>query len=184
MLESVLPEDPRKTGFLPVTLPDTHHRWLVTKREYVRFNRKRKSTKGTAMYTKIHTAGNDRRVQAPERNDRRPKLALRQRANDHPMALFVVLAAAAFVGMAFAPTVGPAFASFNPPVNIVDGAPTTTKTARLPMPEIDFVCRGQAWGAESADCLRVIAEQSGIHKARAVRVIANAAPATGTPNVF
>ena len=119
------------------------------------------------MYTKIRTACNDRRLQAPERNDRRPKLALRQRANDHPMALFVVLGAAAFAGMAFAPTVGPAFASLNPP-----------------MPEIDYVCKGQAWGAESADCLRVIAEQSGIHKARAVRVIANAAPLTDTPNVF
>ncbi|RWM97192.1 MAG: hypothetical protein EOR84_12690 [Mesorhizobium sp.] len=136
------------------------------------------------MYTKIRTGCNDRRLQAPERNDRRPKLAPRQRANDHPMALFVVLGAAAFAGMAFAPTVGPAFASLNPPANIVKGAPTTTKTARLPMPEIDFVCKGQAWGAESADCLRVIAEQSGIHKARAVRVIANAAPLTDTPNVF
>jgi hypothetical protein len=136
------------------------------------------------MYTKVQTAYRDLRLQAPERNDRRPRLALRQRANDHPMALFVVLATAAFAGMAFAPTVGPAFASLNPPANIVDGAPTTAKTSRLPMPEIDFVCKGQAWGAESADCLRVIAEQSGIHKARAVRVIANAAPATGTPNVF
>jgi hypothetical protein len=136
------------------------------------------------MYTKIQTAYNERRLQAPERNDRRPRLALRRRANDHPMALFVVLAAAAFVGMAFAPTVGPAFASLNPPANIVAGAPTTIKTSRLPMPEIDFVCRGQAWGAESPDCLRVIAEQSGIHKARAVRVIANAAPTAATPNVF
>lgn len=135
------------------------------------------------MHTKIQTAYDDR-PQAPERNDRRPKLALRRRANDHPMALFVVLGAAAFVGMAFVPTVGPAFASLNPPANIVDGAPTTTKTARLPMPEIDFVCKGQAWGAESADCLRVIAEQSGIQKARAVRVIANAPPLTDTPNVF
>ncbi|AZN96547.1 hypothetical protein EJ066_04175 [Mesorhizobium sp. M9A.F.Ca.ET.002.03.1.2] len=136
------------------------------------------------MHMKIQTAYNDRRLQAPERNDRRPRLALRRRANDHPMALFVMLGAAAFVGMAFAPTVGPAFVSLNPPANIVDGAPTTTKTARLPMPEIDFACKGQAWGAESADCLRVIAEQAGIHKARVVRTIANAAPLTNTPNVF
>ncbi|TGQ45770.1 MULTISPECIES: hypothetical protein [unclassified Mesorhizobium] len=136
------------------------------------------------MFTKVHTAYNDRRFQAPERNDRRPKLALRQRASDHPMAMFMVLAACAFVGMAFAPTVGPAFASLNPPANVVDGAPTTTKTARLPMPEIDFACKGQAWGAESADCLRAIAEQSGVHKARAVRMIANAAPLTSTPNIF
>jgi hypothetical protein len=134
------------------------------------------------MYTKIQTSGNDRRLQTPERNDRRPKLALRQRASDHPMAMFMLLAAAAFAGMVFAPTVGPAFASLNPPANVVDGALTTTKTARLPMPEIDFACKGQAWGAESTECLRVIAEQSG--KARAVRMIANAVPLTETPNVF
>jgi hypothetical protein len=50
------------------------------------------------------------------------------------------------------------------------------------MPEIDFACKGQAWGAESTECLRVIAEQSG--KARAVRMIANAVPLAETPNVF
>ena len=136
------------------------------------------------MYSKVQTANSARRLQAPERNDRRPKLALRQRASDHPMAMFIVLAVSTFVGMAFTPTVGPAFASLNPPANMVDGAPTTTKTARLPKPEIDFACKGQAWGAESADCLRAIAEQSGVHKTRAVRMIAKAAPLTGTPNVF
>ena len=136
------------------------------------------------MFTKVQTANADLRLQAPERNDRRPKLALRQRASDHPMAMFIVLAACAFVAMAFTPTIGPAFASLNPPANVVDGAPTTTKTARLPTPEIDFACKGQAWGAESADCLRVIAAQSGVHRARAVRMIASAAPLTDTPNVF
>lgn len=100
------------------------------------------------------------------------------------MAMFMALAACAFAGMAFAPTVGPAFASLNPPANIADGALTTTRTARLPMPAIDFACKGQAWGAESADCLRAIAEQSGTHKARAIRMIANAAPLTNTPNIF
>jgi uncharacterized iron-regulated membrane protein len=136
------------------------------------------------MFTKVQTGNSDLRLQAPERNDRRPKLALRQRASDHPMAMFLVLAACAFVGMAFTPTIGPAFASLNPPANVVDGAPTTTKTARLPMPEIDFACKGQTWGAESAECLRVIAAQSGMHRARAVRMIASAAPLTNTPNVF
>jgi uncharacterized iron-regulated membrane protein len=135
------------------------------------------------MFTKVQTGNSDLRLQAPERNDRRPKLALRQRASDHPMAMFLVLAACAFVGMAFTPTIGPAFASLNPPANVVDGAPTTTKTARLPMPEIDFACKGQTWGAESAECLRVIATQSGMHRARAVRMIASAAPLTNTPNV-
>ncbi|UVK40200.1 hypothetical protein LHFGNBLO_001637 [Mesorhizobium sp. AR10] len=136
------------------------------------------------MHAKVQTANSDRRFQAPERNDRRPKLALRQRASDHPMAMFMMLGACAFVGMAFTPTVGPAFASLNPPANVVDGATTTVKTARLPMPEIDFACKGQAWGAESADCLRVIAAQSGKHKDRAIRMIANATPMSNTPNVF
>ncbi|RWC34182.1 hypothetical protein [Mesorhizobium sp.] len=136
------------------------------------------------MHAKIQTTGTESRLQAPERNDRRPKLALRQRASDHPMAMFMVLAACAFVGMAFTPTIGPAFASLNPPANLVDGAQTTTRTARLPMPVTDFACKGQAWGAESMDCLRAIAEQSGTHKSRAIRMIANAAPLTGTPNIF
>ncbi|CAN7296619.1 hypothetical protein [Mesorhizobium sp. LjRoot246] len=136
------------------------------------------------MHAKIHTIRSESRFQAPERNDRRPKLALRQRASDHPMAMFMVLAACAFVGMAFTPTIGPAFASLNPPVNLVEGAQTTTRTARLPMPVTDFACKGQAWGAESMDCLRAIAEQSGTHKSRAIRMIANAAPLTGTPNIF
>ncbi len=137
------------------------------------------------MKTKVKTSGSRGiRLEAPERNDRRPKLALRQRASDHPMAMFMVLAVSTFAGMLFAPTVGPAFASWNPPANVVEGEMTTTKTARLPMPEIEFACKGQAWGAETADCLRVIAEQSGKHRARAVRMIANAAPLTTTPNIF
>ncbi|WP_421916004.1 hypothetical protein [Mesorhizobium sp.] len=137
------------------------------------------------MRMKINTTGSsDIRFQAPERNDRRPKLALRQRASDHPMAMFMVLAGSTFAGMVFVPTVGPTFASWNPPANVVEGEMTTTKTARLPMPEIEFACRGQAWGAETADCLRVIAEQSGKHRASAVRMIANAAPLANTPNIF
>ncbi|CAN7312017.1 hypothetical protein LJR234_001730 [Mesorhizobium amorphae] len=135
------------------------------------------------MFTKVH-ANSDRGRQVPERNDRRPKLALRQRASDHPMVMFMMMGACAFAIMAFTPAAGPAFASFNPPANVIDGASTTVKTARLPKPEIDFACKGQAWGAESADCLRVIAAQSGVHRDRAVRMIANAAPMSNTPNVF
>ncbi|BCG92549.1 hypothetical protein [Mesorhizobium sp. 131-2-1] len=134
------------------------------------------------MFTKVQTA--NQRLQAPERNDRRPKLALRQRASDHPMAMFMAIGTLAFAGMFFTPAAGPAFASLNPPAGVVEGAPTTIKTGRLPMPQIDFACKGQAWGAESADCLRAIAEQSGKHRERAVRMIANAAPLTNTPNVF
>jgi hypothetical protein len=112
------------------------------------------------------------------------RLALRQRASDHPVAMFSMLGACALAVMFLTPASGPAFASLNPPANVAVGAPTTIKTARLPEPEIDFACQGQAWGAESAECLRVIAAQSGTHKARAIRMIANAAPLTTTPNVF
>ncbi len=136
------------------------------------------------MFAKVQTANTDRRLHGPERNDRRPKLALRQRASDHPMAMFMLIGACAFAGMLVAPASGPAFASINPPANTVEGAPTTLKTARLPQPAIEFACKGQNWGAESTDCLRAIAEQSGQHRERAVRMIANAAPLTNTPNVF
>ncbi|RWL80563.1 MAG: hypothetical protein EOR68_09755 [Mesorhizobium sp.] len=136
------------------------------------------------MFAKVHAADTNRRQHGPERNDRRPKLALRQRASDHPMAMFMLIGACAFVGMLAAPASGPAFASVNPPANVVEGAQTTLKTARLPEPAVDFACKGQNWGAESVECLRAIAEQSGQHRERAVRMIANAAPLTNTPNVF
>lgn len=121
--------------------------------------------------TEIRTAGR-----------RLPALALRQRAADHPMAMFSMLAAGALALMALTPSAGPAFASLNPPAPVIDGAQTTTKTARLPMPVIEYACKGQAWGAESVDCLRAIAEQSGTRKQ--VRMIASAEPLTNTPNIF
>lgn len=136
------------------------------------------------MFSKTQTARKESLAHGPERGDRRPKLALRQRASDHPMAMFMLIGICAFVGMVVAPASGPAFASLNPPANVIQGAPTTLKTARLPEPAIDFACKGQNWGAENAECLRAIAELSGQHRNRAVRMIANAAPLTTTPNVF
>ena len=136
------------------------------------------------MFAKVQTAGKERRMLGPERNDRRPKLALRQRASDHPMAMFMLIGTCAVISMVVAPAAGPAFASLDPPANVVEGAATTLKTARLPEPEIDFACKGQNWGAENAECLRAIAEQSGQHRPRAVRMIANAVPLTNTPNIF
>jgi len=136
------------------------------------------------MFSKVHVADRNRRLQGPERGDRRPKLALRQRASDHPMAMFMLIGGCAVISMVVAPASGPAFASLNPPANVVQGAPTTLKTARLPEPQIDFACKGQSWGSESVECLRAIAEQSGQHRARAIRMIANAAPLTNVPNIF
>lgn len=136
------------------------------------------------MFAKVRTVDTDHRLHGPERNDRRPKLSLRQRASDNPMAMFMLIGACAFAGMLVAPASGPAFASVNAPANVIEGAQTTLKTARLPAPAVDFACKGQSWGAESIDCLRAIAQQSGQHRERAVRMIANAAPLTNTPNIF
>ena len=53
-----------------------------------------------------------RHLQPRERFARFPQLALRQRSNDHPMVMFSVIVATAFLSMALIPTSGPAWASF------------------------------------------------------------------------
>ncbi|BCH22601.1 hypothetical protein [Mesorhizobium sp. L-8-3] len=114
-----------------------------------------------------------------------PRIALRQRTQDHPMAMFAVAAAACFLAMALIPTSGPAFAAIGgAPRKIADDVRTTQKTARLPMSETERACQGQAWGNESLDCLLVIAREAGDRKARTIRMIANAEPNRQTPNVF
>ena len=52
------------------------------------------------MYTKAKIA----------RNERRAKLALRQRASDHPVVMFSMLGACALAVLFLTPTSGPAFA--------------------------------------------------------------------------
>lgn len=126
----------------------------------------------------------DRHWQPRERTVRFPRLALRQRSNEHPMAMFSVIVATAFLSMALIPTSGPAWASFGAPFKLAEDAVTTAKTYRLPMSQTDRACRGQAWGAESADCLGVIVAESGLGKARKVRMVARAEPLTDTPNIF
>ncbi|MGO4833473.1 hypothetical protein AB4144_14495 [Rhizobiaceae sp. 2RAB30] len=124
-------------------------------------------------------------VHGPVRGFDLPKIALRRRTQDHPMAMFAVAAGACFIAMALIPTSGPAFAA-------IGGAPhrtavdvrTTEKTARLPMSETDRACQGQAWGNETLDCLLVIAREAGDKKARTIRMIANAEPNRQAPNVF
>lgn len=114
-----------------------------------------------------------------------PKIALRRRTQDHPMAMFAVAAAACFLAMALIPTSGPAFAAISgAPHRTADLVRTTEKTARLPMSETDRACQGQAWGNESLDCLLVIAREAGDKKARTIRMIANVEPNRQTPNVF
>jgi hypothetical protein len=126
----------------------------------------------------------DRHFQPRERQARFPRLALRQRSNEHPMVMFSVIVATAFLSMALIPTSGPAWASFGEPLKLTEVTATTAKTSRLPTSETDRACRGQTWGAESADCLDVIVKESGSGKPRKIRLVASAEPLTHTPNIF
>lgn len=133
------------------------------------------------MSAELSTPSADRRFQASSHG---AVATLRRRASEHPMTMFSILATAAFAAMLMTPTAGPAFASFSAPAIVADGATTTTKTARLPATTVDFACKGQAWGAESEDCLRVIAEQSGAPASRDVRMIASADASSDTAGVY
>jgi len=115
----------------------------------------------------------DRNLRPRERNGRLPRIALRQRSADHPMILFFLVILTAFMAMALVPPSGIALTSLagsttaTPPAEA--GAPKT-----VGLSEIDVACHGQAWGAESAECLAVIAKDSGRPDGRPVRVIAGA----------
>ena len=113
-----------------------------------------------------------------------PRLRLRQRSNDHPMAMFAIIVTAAFVSMALMPSTQSAFASTGfAPQKVADSVRTTEKTGRLPATtETAQACEGQAWGDESLDCLLVIARENG--QDRAIRMIADADPDRAAPNVF
>lgn len=128
----------------------------------------------------------DRHLQPRERGF--PKLALRRRTSDHPMVMFAVIVATAFASMALVPSSGPAFASIGVssprPAKLADEPNTTTKADRAARSETDIVCTGQAWGAESEECLIAIARESGRHDIRAIRLVARAEPDTSAPNIF
>lgn len=125
----------------------------------------------------------DRQFQPRSRIYRRPRLAIRQRANEHPMAMFSVFVIASLSSMALAPTSGPAFASMGTAPQAIDGARTTAKTDRLPR-QTEIACRGQAWGAESEICIETITKETGARDARKVRLIASAEHVRTTPNIF
>lgn len=115
---------------------------------------------------------------------RRPGLAIRQRANEHPMAMFSVLVFVALASMALVPTNDPAFATMGSAPRAIDGARTTQKTNRLQLAQTDIACQGQAWGAENETCLIAIARESGMRDMQKVRLIAGAVPVHTTPNIF
>ena len=119
----------------------------------------------------------DRNLRPRERHRGFPKVALRQRSADHPMIMFFLVVAAAFTAMAVVPPSGAAFASFGVPRR---DHPRRRSTRVPPRPtngglsDIDIACHGQVWGAESAECLAMIARESGRTDGRKVRVIAGA----------
>lgn len=119
-------------------------------------------------------------------------LRLRERTDEHPMAMFAMIVAAAFISFALLPSTQSAFASAPAQTLTLadvlragddEGVRTTAKTVRLPAAsETARVCEGQAWGDESLECLLVIAREGG--KEGSIRMIADAEPVRTTPNVF
>ncbi len=120
----------------------------------------------------------DRNLRPRERNRGFPKIALRQRSADHPMIMFFLVAAAAFTAMAVVPPSGAAFASFGKAPAAMSSpakAPVGIDAPRdVGLSEIDIACHGQAWGAQSEQCLATISKESGRTGGRAIRVIAGA----------
>ena len=117
----------------------------------------------------------DRNLRPRERHRGFPKLALRQRSAEHPMIMFFLVVAAAFTAMAAMPPAGAAFATFEAP--LVSSGPASSgfgAPRNIGLSEIEIACHGQAWGAESAECLAMIARNSGRTDGQKVRVVAGA----------
>ncbi len=127
--------------------------------------------------------------------DHSPLLSLRKRSSQHPMAMFAIMATVAFGTMAFLPMSGAAFASLGvtpyeraPIVDNSSFAQDATTTQMAPrvaaLSEADIACAGQAWGAETAECLSAIAKVSGRNEVQSIRTIAGSQQASLTPNIF
>lgn len=90
-----------------------------------------------------------------------PKLALRRRSSDHPMAMFALASGMALMSMAFASASGSAVAGLGQPAIVAGEVETSQKQDRLPVSPKETACHGQAWGAESDECLVMIAREAG-----------------------
>lgn len=126
----------------------------------------------------------DSNLQPRERRSGFPRLELRRRSAEHPMGMFAVIVTSAFMTMAFAPQSGTAFASIGTGSTLSEPAQRSGKGDRVLPSQSDMACRGQAWGAESAECLTVIAREAGKGEAHKVRLIAAAEANSSAPNVF
>lgn len=116
----------------------------------------------------------DRNLKPRERSWGFPRMALRQRAADHPMIMFFVAAAAAFTAMAMVPPAGAAFATLGTSTQTVQTNVGAEEQQNVGLSEIDIACSGQAWGAQTPECLATIAKDSGRGDGRSIRVIAGA----------
>ncbi len=117
----------------------------------------------------------DRNLRPRERHRGFPKLALRQRSAEHPMIMFFLVVAAAFTAMAVMPPAGADAGTFEAP--LVSSGPASSgfeAPRNIGLSEIEIACHGQAWGAESAECLAMIARDSGRTDGQKVRVVAGA----------
>jgi hypothetical protein len=124
--------------------------------------------------------------QATERRTIFTRLALRERSQQHPVVMFAAIVTAAFVWTLApgAPNMSIAAPTVQPAKLVHQASTTTQKTSRLPQSDVDRACKGQGWGGESAECLKMIARDNGKADLK-VRLIADAAPADlNTPNIF
>jgi hypothetical protein len=103
---------------------------------------------------------------------RQPIAVARDKADDHPMGLFVLLALGAFLAFMLAPVEGRAFAKAEPVATAKETVKASSKSSRLPAKsEKDRVCAGQAWGNESVECVAAIARENGADVTPKIRII-------------
>jgi hypothetical protein len=91
-----------------------------------------------------------------------PHLVLRQRCQDHPIAMFNTLVLAAFV-WTLAPT-GSTLAPLSVPrenTSSVQILGTTAKTSRLPKRDVILTCPAQVRVGEWLECLTEVAREGG-----------------------
>ena len=102
------------------------------------------------------------------------------------MAMFVTLVTASFLSMLLSgPERVTLAAAHDPAPKLADHGGASDKTFRLPpISDAGRACLGQAWGAETEDCLRAIVKRSGKGEVRRIRMIASAEPMRTSPNVF
>src|SRR5262245_7439818 len=138
------------------------------------------------MLRRLKAPESDRRFLASDRFGRFPRVALRERSDNHPMVMFATLVSAAFISMAL---MSPASAILTAPdgaaAKLGQPAPDSGKTSRLPpVSDSGRACHGQAWGAETEECLLAIIRESGKTETPKIRMIASAERIRNTPNIF